>query len=181
MPKRAIRIGREQLRALSNATRLDLYTSLRTDGPGTARELATRLGADEMKLYYHLRRMRALGLISAKMRPSATKPEAVFSVLGHLIVDDLDLRDETNLKEVCRNVESVLKAAAREYRAAAVALRNELHDQTEIRRLAGRLTPEKQLELRRRLTDLTQWLDENNHAEGGRYTLTLALVPFVRR
>ncbi|MFI5387408.1 MAG: winged helix-turn-helix domain-containing protein [Fimbriimonadales bacterium] len=177
--KPEFRIDREQIRLLTNPTRLELYTSLRTDGPATAKELARRMGADEMILYYHLRRLAGKSLLDTEHRPTATKPETVFSVRGRMVVEDLDLEDERNLRDVQRNVGAILRATSRECQAAATQLRNDFNGRATIGRLAVRLTDDKARELRRRLRELSAWLDENSEEGGDRYSLTFVAVPIV--
>ncbi len=160
--------NRHQLRALSNPTRLSLYSSLRADGPASARELASRLGVDEVGLYYHLRLLLKLGLLTSVPRPTATKPEAVFSALGPLKAD-LDLSDPLNLAAVIRNVDSLMRSATKEYREA---VEGGHFDQSMVGRAAVRLTPTKREELRVRLRELMAWLGDGNSDTGERVSFT---------
>lgn len=180
MPKPSVSIGRDQLRVLSNPARLAIHTSLRTDGPATAKELALRLGRDEMSLYYHLRLMSQYGLLQADTRPTATKPESVYSAPGPLRVE-LDLDDPKNLDEVGRNVDSLMKAASKEYKAAAVQLGNAVFDQGQIARMAVRLSDEKAKELRRRLREVSDWLSASGSDVGQRYSFTYVVAPLVKK
>jgi predicted ArsR family transcriptional regulator len=174
-----IKIKREQLHVLTNSTRLAIHTSLRTDGPSTAKELAKRLGCDEMSLYYHLRLMVKHGLLLTDSRPTATKPETVFEAPGPLVVD-LDLTDQLNLKEVGRNVDSLMREASKEYRAAAQQFGNALFDQASVRRMAVRVSDAKREEFRRRLAELCTWLGAETDDSGERYSFTCAFTPLAK-
>ena len=177
MPPRTIKINRDQIRVLSNATRLEIHTSLRTDGPATAKDLAERLGQDEMRLYYHLRLLDDNGLLTTQTRPGATKPETVYSVTARFLVEDFDLTDKKNLEEQCRNVDSLLRRVSREQREAATTLRNAMHDHSSIGRLAVRLDKKNFKELRRKLKELSEWLDDNNKPSGERYSFSFFAIP----
>lgn len=172
------KIDRDQVRALTNPIRFEIYTSLRTDGPATARELARRIDGSEMSLYYHLRLLAKNGLLHTESRPTATKPETVFSVGGSLVVE-LDLSDERNLMELQRNMSLLLRSAAKESCSAAASLRNSFHDRSMIARQAVRLSPETALELKEKLLELTAWVRERSDEAGERYSVTFAATPLV--
>lgn len=173
-----IRVDKDQLRILSNPTRLELISSLRTDGPATAKQLASRLNRDEMSLYYHLRLLNSKGLLITATRPTATKPETVYATCR--LVVDLNLDDAENLDEVKRNVDAILRAASKEYRAAADALRGKLDGSALVGRSAVRISAEKREELRTRLMELSRWMNDGNGEEGERLSLTFVLTPLVR-
>jgi len=179
MSKPEFSISPEQIAALVNPIRLEIYTVLRTDGAMTAKGLAARLQRSEMSLYYHLRLLTAQGLLLTESRPTATKPETAYSVRGRMVVEDIDLAEATNRLAVERNFEAILKAAIREHRNAIEALGNASHDDLSIGRLAVRLSPEHMVELRKRLRELSEWIDDNSAPEGRRCTLTFALLPLV--
>jgi DNA-binding transcriptional ArsR family regulator len=178
---RVSRITAEQLRALSNPTRLEIHTSLRLDGPATAKDLAGRMGVDELGLYYHLRLLNSKGILVAKSRPGATKPETIYAVESRFLVEDLDFNNQKNLLEQCRNVDSLLRAASKEYRSSAQVLRNEFHDRSFVGRLAVRLNRTNEKELRRRLRELSAWLDENASPKGDKYSVSLFVVPLAEK
>ncbi len=181
MKKQLIKIDKDQIRALSNPRRLEIHTSLRTDGPATAKELASRLGVDEMGLYYHLRLLAAKNLISTESREALTKPETLFSVSGRFLVDDFDLTQDANLNELCRNVDSLARASSREFRLAAAEMQNDLHSRSMIGRLAVRMSDKKFKKLVKRLRELREWLDEPEDSQGARYSVSFFVVPIVPR
>jgi DNA-binding MarR family transcriptional regulator len=172
-------LNREQLRTLTNPLRMDLYTSLRTDGPATAKDLAKRLDGDEMSLYYHLRQLAKHGLIETESRPTATKPETLFKVGGAFVVK-LDLDDPANLRELQRNITLVLKNAIRDCTSAAEQLGNAFHEQALIARAAARLSEEDARELRRKVRELNEWVAERSKSTGSRYCVTISAVPLVK-
>lgn len=175
-----VKINRVQIRALSNPVRLEIHTSLRTEGPATAKELATRLGGDEMKLYYHLRLLARQNLIATAMQPAATKPETVYSVEARFLVEDLDLTKHENLRAWCDNIDTLLRASSKESRTASSLLRNKIHERSSIGRLAIRLSPKKMKELQKKLQDLGQWLDDNESPNGDRYSVSYFVLPIVK-
>jgi len=179
--KRVIKVGRDQIKALSNPTRLEIHTLLRTDGPLTAKELASLMGIEEVGLYYHLRLLASKGLIAAEQRPGTTKPETVYSIQGKFLVESFDLNVESNLEEQRKNIDTLVRAVSREQRLAGEVLRNEMHDRSVIGRSAVRLDDRKARELRKKLRELSSWLEENDGPNGDRYSLSFFLLPLVRR
>jgi predicted ArsR family transcriptional regulator len=179
MKKPLIKIDRDQIRALSNPRRLEIHTSLRTDGPATAKELAARLGVDEMGLYYHLRLLAAKNLITTESREASTKPETLYSVSARFLVADFDLTQDANLNELCRNVDSLARASSKEFRLAAAEMQNDLHDHSMIGRLAVRMSDKKFKKLTKRLRELREWLDDPEDSEGSRYSVSFFAIPIV--
>ncbi len=179
MSNQPINIGREQLRILSNPLRLAIHTCLRTDGPLTAKDLAQRINVDERTLYYHLRLMSRHGLLNTSIRPAATKPETLFEAPGPLEVTGLDLLEEEDRKELCRNVDSLFRAASKEYRTSTEVLGNAIFDQALIGRLAVRLGTGEVEELRIRLKELRQWIVASASDNGKRYSFTFAVTPIA--
>ncbi len=166
-----------QLRILSNPTRLDIYTNLWTDGPGTALEIASRLGTDDLLTYYHLRQMVAAGLLEKTSVSGVTRNTSVFSATSRMSIDNLDVTEEITMKAMGKFVEAIAKRMTHEYRAAADALGNEIHKRSHISRVATRLTAEKQAELKRKITELSEWIDQNSSPEGDRLAVTVAVIP----
>ena len=145
-----------QLKALNSPLRLEILTNLRTDGAGTAAEIGERLGKDELLLYYHLKRLLAVGLIFASgAKATATKPETVYTARPPGIADDLDLSDPETKKQMQKNVATILKAASREYSNAS----------------------EHRDELRNRVRELAEWLAEHSTPGEPQYSLTLTVSP----
>ena len=171
--------GREQIRVLSNPKRMAIHTTLRSDGPATARELAERLALEELSLYYHLRLMVKSGLLVTETRATATKPEAVYSSRGRMLVDQLDLDDPADLHEACRNVDVLTRTAAKEYRAAATTLQNDFLDINMVARIATRMTPEKFEEFRLKIREVLESLDDGERADGERFGISLFVSPLL--
>src|SRR5579885_1606502 len=155
MRPKLIKLDGNQLRALSNPTRLEIHTQLRLEGPLTAKQLAARMDVDEMKLYYHLRLLAKNRLIQFTTRPTATKPEAVYSVPGRFLVQDADLNKALNRELQVKNIDSLLRAVSREQRKATESLRNDFYESAFIGRLAVRLNRKKTKELRAKLRQLS--------------------------
>lgn len=174
---KTIPLSREQLAALSNPVRLRIHACLRVQGRATARELAERLGMDELKLYYHLRLLERLQLIVASERPGATRPAAAYHLAGRFKVESLDLDDPANRDAVSRNLESLLRTAAKEYRQAVQLRRNAIYEDTLVSRSVVRISKANQRELQRKLKELVGWLDGVSDDQGSPASLTAVLTP----
>ena len=179
MPRKVVDISLDQLQALSNPRRIEIHTSLRTDGPATARELASRLKVEELSLYYHLRLLTAKKLITAKSRAGTTKPETIYSVDARYLVKGIDLREKSNRDARCKNIDSLLRACSRENRIATEELRDEVDERSLIGRTPVRLSPAKFRQLRNRLKDLTKWIVENHDPSGEKYSVSVFALPIA--
>ena len=167
----------DRIRVLSNPTRLDIYTSLWTDGPGTAQEISLRLGMDELLSYYHLRQLVAAGILKRDSVGAKTRDKAVFSATSRFSIDDIDVDDEAVRKVLDRFIEAIMKQAAQEYRSATASVKNEIHIRSYVARYATRMTQDKQDELKKKLRELSDWIDANGSLEGDRISLSVALLP----
>lgn len=171
----------EQIRTLNNPLRLEILTLLRAEGPLTAAEMGQKLDKDELLLYYHLKRLSAAGLIfTSGSKQTATKPETVFRAGQPAMVENIDLNDDANRRELKRNVETILRAASREYGAAIDDLLNDSFDECTLMRLSFSLTEEDYNELRKRLFKLADWVRKRPRS-GAKYTFTLAVAPLPRK
>ena len=151
---------------------------MRTDGAGTAAEIGERLGKDELLLYYHLKRLLAVGLIFASgAKATASKPETVYTARPPGIADDLDLSDPETKKQMQKNVATILKAASREYSNALEHMGNESYDFCQLVRLTAALSSEHRDELRNRVRELAEWLAEHSTPGEPQYSLTLTVSP----
>lgn len=176
------KITREQLRSLTNPLRLEILSVLRTEGPATASEIGARLGQDELLLYYHLKKLCAVGLIEPEgTRATATKPETIYAARAPGVADDLDLSDPATRLEMQRNVSVVLKTAAKEYGQALESLQNSSYGRTQLARLTVALSPEDREELRGRVNELTEWALSRQQPHGSKYAITIAISPLIHR
>ena len=171
-------LTREQIRALYSPIRLDIMTSLRAYGDATAGEIAARVRIDEHLLYYHLRCLTKVDLVTiAGQRAGSTKPETIFSARAPGSTSELDMRDEATRNEVKRNVHTILKAAAREYCDATDIHFNDHRDDFLLVRRSASLSAEKRKEFIELVDKLTMLLNEQSEPGGEAFGLTLVMSP----
>lgn len=167
------------IRALSNPQRLEILRVLRLSGSCTVGEIAERLGAKELNLYYHLRALVKAGVLEVKeMRSTATKPEGVYSVSSHFLVAEPDLDDPEVLEALCENVEAILRVVGREHRSACEGLRGRSRDSVYIRRATVRVSPETYQQFQGKLREAHEWLLSQDGA-GDAYSITSLSLPIL--
>jgi DNA-binding transcriptional ArsR family regulator len=172
----------KQLRALNNSLRLEIHNRLEDEGPASARELAERMGVDELRLYYHLKKLAEVGLIKTlSSRPTATKPEAIYAIANQIWVTGFDLSDPVVAEVVIRNAETFLKLAAKEYRAAIETYKTDPIHYSSYFRFFTRMSPKTRKEFNRRFNQLIQWVSAEEQEGDPRFTVTMAISPPVNR
>ena len=164
-----------KLLAISNPTRLEIYSSLWLDGPADALRLGQRLNMEELSVYYHLRKLEGAGLLRRRKDRGRTK--GLYEAGERFSVNALDLTAPANRNAMIRFVEAILRAVAREYPRAVASLGTEVHDRTYVARTAIRLTAADQAELFARLRDLSSWMDSRRDPDGERLAVTVAVTP----
>lgn len=109
---------RDQLVALESAVRQEILDTLQAAGPRSAAGIAALMGRPADALYYHLRRLRAVGLLKATQRAGAGgRRETVYDLVGHPLVLRLPT-DRRAAHPLPRLVRSMVATAERDFRAA---------------------------------------------------------------
>jgi DNA-binding transcriptional ArsR family regulator len=177
-----VTITLEQFKSLNSVLRVELLTSLSVHGPGTARDIAERLGFDEHKLYYHLKKLLAAGLVVIEgSRKTATKPEAIFKALARMWVPQFDQTDPEVARAVDRHYGLFLKVAAREHSAAVMSPDPAIYRLTMVLRGSGVLNDQHTREFLTRMKALNDWLLSLDDPGGMRCGCTFSFQPTVDR
>jgi predicted ArsR family transcriptional regulator len=96
-----------------------ILATLENLGPSSARQVAEQLGMQPESLYYHLRRLRAAGLLAdAGQRATRRRPETLFAVPGRELILDPDNQQPAFLEALARVQRSLLSMATRLYARA---------------------------------------------------------------
>lgn len=171
-----------QIKALNNLLRQEIMASLWSRGPGSARDIAVRLGVDETKLYYHLQKLTRAGLVqSVSSRRTATKPEAIFSAPSGVWISGFDFSRPEVGEEIAKNSDLTFRMTAKEYRAAITCLDPAIADRCLLLRNSVRLKPSVRDELEQRLTELNKWVQKQEDPDGDAYSVTASVTPMLGR
>ena len=182
MSDRTTSVPLAQLEAMNNPLRFEIMASLSSDGPATVHDLAARMGLEELRLYYHLKKLAQAELVTiSSVRRTATKPESVFAAVPHFFAHHLDLGDPATAAVVIHNAEVMLKLAAKEYRAAVQSYGNDPERYATHHRYVIRMSSEVRAEFERRFRDLIEWAEGQEAADAPTHSVTLAAAPLVGR
>ena len=117
--RRGRRIERvEQVRALESTVCQEIVDLVDAAGPCSVREMAGLMGRRPDSLYYHVRKLKATGLLLDRgIRGSGRRAEAVYDVPGRPLRLGYDPSDPDNVRAVSRVVASMLRSANRDFGA----------------------------------------------------------------
>lgn len=111
--------SRLQWEAIDSAVRIELWETLRSNGPCSIRELAEQMDRPADGLYQHMRKLERAGLIvETEQRPAGTQREAVYDVTADDIDFDIDERTGRNITRLARIFATVIRCAGRSIEAA---------------------------------------------------------------
>jgi DNA-binding Lrp family transcriptional regulator len=125
--KDPVRLGPKAMTQLLKAARLEIYECLQVAGPLSIAELAARLGRPADSLYYHVRKLRAIGVIEevelVETADEASlagrgRPGAVYAVVSKRVDVELDPTSSRSRKAWADGGASVLRLAQRNYARA---------------------------------------------------------------
>lgn len=163
--KHVVRQAR-QVKALSGPLQHQIIATIERLGPSTARQLAQHVGVAAESLYYHLRRLKAAGLLlESELRPTTRRPEAVFALPGNEIVLDPENQQESFLDALAAVQRSLLAMATRLYARALKAkgsVRSGPRRNLCVIQQNARLRPRDLAELNRRLEALAEFVAEHD-------------------
>jgi hypothetical protein len=116
--RRVVKLGPGALIELLKPARLEIYESLQIAGPASIAELGVRLGRPAEALYYHVRKLVAIGVIEERVpeagRPGPGRRGAVFGPVGRLDAE-LKPRSRHSRHAWAEGGASVLRLALRDY------------------------------------------------------------------
>ncbi len=107
----------EQVRALESTVCQEIVDLVGAAGPSSVREMAGFMGRRPDSLYYHVRRLSAVGLLVDRgIRGSGRRAEAVYDVPGRPLRLAYDPSDPENVRAVSRVAASMLRSSNRDFR-----------------------------------------------------------------
>lgn len=186
MPRGSLKLtDARRLASLISPARLEIVECLQLHGPGTAAELAQRLGRAADGLYHHLRILERRGIVlRGGERASGGRRAVVYRLAADRLQADVDAGASTAFRRAWSDsAAAVLRAAEREVRrhvlsgqARSRGRRRDVH----VSRAKARLSPSALAEVNAHL-DAIRALVARHAREGGGdgtyFTLTCALAP----
>ncbi|HEX6751012.1 MAG TPA: helix-turn-helix domain-containing protein [Longimicrobium sp.] len=174
----------KQLRVLASPMRQAIVDALEAIGPCTVAELAEVLDHPADGLYYHLRLLKACGLVAGETRPGATRPQAVFDVAGRPTELRYSATDRAQVAAVVRLVGGMLREALRLFRRGfrpGAVLQGPRRTLWAGRRTAW-LSAEELEEVNARIQQVVGYLSERRGRtpDGRLYAFTFVVSPFGR-
>jgi DNA-binding transcriptional ArsR family regulator len=115
--KKEYRISRsDQIRALATPARQEIIDALLSSGPGSAKDIAGALGRPADSLYYHIRKLKRVGLlIEAESRRRGKRDETVFDVPGRPMRIDCDLGNRKVADGIVDALGAMLRITQRDF------------------------------------------------------------------
>jgi len=151
----------------------------------TVAELATHTGLPAGSLYYHVRRLRDVGVLrEVERRSTAGRSEVVFEITGSEVVLDVDRGGEPAQQEFRRTLRTRFRALERGFLAAldrAGTRRKGRGQNLSLHQHHARLSQKDMDELQRRIADLEAFLIERDDPEQADFLhVTVAVHPVGR-
>lgn len=177
---------RAQIEALVSAVRQEIIDTLVAAGPRSAAELARLTGRPADALYYHLRRLVAVGLVAPQgERRRGRRPEVVYDVVGFPLRLDYPRGRDARTDPTVRLVAAMLRTAERDFRRGLASRRAVVDGPARTlwatRRHAW-LSPADIRRVNRVLTELLERLGRSRRPDRGELcTLTFVLAPRAAR
>ena len=170
-----------ELRALASPARQEFLTGLQALQPCTMKDLADYLGRLPVSLYYHLKKLEAVGLVVAHgERETERGTETLYRLPKRGVRIEPTTRSGASLEAMRKIGASIFRLATRlhaaavsEYPARTALRRKHLMSQRTLR-----LTPAGLQRVNAKLLELIDMLDEEKAEKGDDYfTVTLHLAP----
>jgi hypothetical protein len=174
--------ARGQVAALESAVRQEVIDVIQAAGPCSAAEVATLMGRPADALYYHIRKLQAVGLlVTVENRRANGRDQAVYDLVGHPLVLHFPAgraADEHPLHGVVR---AMARTGERDVRSA-LGTREARQDSPTRNLWAGRrhawLTPADLRRVNALIDELVATMTKaRDPARGELCTLTLLLAP----
>jgi predicted ArsR family transcriptional regulator len=175
----------DQIAALESAVRQEIIDTLQAAGPRSALEIAALMGRPADALYYHIRKLHAVGLLLIReTRRRGRRDEAVYDLAGRPFRLRYPDRPQARA-HLIRLVRAMVRTAERDFRGALVG--TVAVDEGPGRNLyAARrhawLSPAELRRVNRTVSDLVEQLTRSRDPRRGQLcTLTFVLAPRVSR
>lgn len=189
-PKRkTIKLGPQALSELVKPARLEVYEGLQVAGPSSIADLARRLGRPADSLYYHVKKLLAIGVVEERVPPDREPSRrgrngAVYAVTG-LVDVQLNPESHESREAWAEGGAAVLRLAQRDWSRAldsgAVCAEGARRNLT-IRRTKVRVSSAQLRELNERIDALHELLTQYAEStEGELLEITCVLTPLEER
>ncbi|MHB1328674.1 MAG: winged helix-turn-helix domain-containing protein [Gemmatimonadales bacterium] len=173
---------RDQIAALESPVRQEVVDTIQATGPCSALEIAELMGRPADALYYHIRRLTAVGLlVPLEVRRRGRRDETVYDLAGHPLVLKYPTHRDALTHPLNRLVRSMLRTAERDFRTAVASEDTErvgpLRNLWASRRYAW-LSAADLRRVNRTMDELIDLLTQARHPRRGKLcTLTVVLAP----
>jgi len=175
--------GKEVVDALTSPLRMEILQSFGPKESLTVQDLARRLGKPQESLYYHVRKLVAVGaLVESEKRLKGKRYETLYRAAGERIVVAHDTETQAGRDATRRLLASILRTASREASGAIDRTDAGRRDRVPlVRRERCWLTAAD----RRRVARLLDEVEEICSRRGGEgrgdlYAVTLLMVPLEK-
>jgi len=193
MPRRKrqnVQLGPKATSELFKPARLEVYEALQIGGPSSIAELAARLGRPADSLYYHVRKLVAIGVIEAlpdeeREARGPGRRGAVYALVGRLVDVELNPRSRRSREAWAEGGSAVLRLAQRDFGRALesgevqpTGARRNLF----LRRLKLRLDAAQLREVNEHVEALNELLMRHaENTEGELHAITCVMTPLEER
>lgn len=172
----------EELRAVSGLVAHRIVAVMERLRSATVAELAERTGTEAGSLYYHVRKLRNVGVLrETERRSTGGRDEVVYELAGSEVVIDSSRADAAFEEELARSVRTRLRAVERGVLAAMedrATVKEGRKRDLSLHFHQARLTSRDRAELQRRIAELEEWLVERDDEGRGEFVqLTIAVHP----
>ena len=184
------KLGAKALSVLMKPARLELYESLQVGGPASVADLAQRLGRPADSLYYHVKKLLAVGVIqeladAGEGRSGPGRRGAVFSIVSRRLDAELDADSPASRDAWSDGARSLLRLAQRDFCEAldsGEARPKGVRRNVMLWRVKARLTPSKLKEVNQHIDALHDLLFERAEAtQGELHAVTCVMTPLEER
>ena len=191
--QKRLKLGAKALAELVKPARLEVYESLQVGGPATVADLALRLGRPADSLYYHIRKLLAVGVVKELDETGSRPPRggpgrkgAVYSIVTTRLDAKLDPDSRRSREAWTEGGASLLRLAQRNFGQAldeADGLRAEgPRRNLMLWRIKARLTPRQLRQVNEHIDALHELLvTHNDDPQGDLHAITCVMTPLEER
>lgn len=171
-----------QMEALASPVRHQIYLAMQMLGECSVNELAERMGRVPETLYYHVRRLKKVGIVEqVGRRAGAGREEAIYQLKGKRLQVDPRQTSPRFLKAMTKSCGSLLRFAQRSLeRAVEARAERRVGPKRDVRieQVTVRLSADNLAQMNKRLDSLCSFLnDADEPSEQKMYVITLATSP----
>ena len=171
-----------QIKALTSPVRHQMHLVMEMLGPCSVRELASRMGREPATLYYHVKLLERVGIITKSgTRGAGRNEEIIYALAQEHVRVDMNQRSPKFVKALASGCGALLRYAERTFVAALrrdATIRVGAASELRIRQASVRLSKKSLIELNARLDELQDFIDASNSPSvESTYAITLCVAP----